>query len=375
MSRRGVVASYREKVADGHIEADQAQIAAAERLDALAAALDARAASMRGLMARLRKHNPPAVRGVYIHGAVGRGKSMLMDLFYDEVAFKPKRRSHFHEFMAETHERLAVARKTASGDPVLQVASEIAAGAGLICFDELHVTDIADAMILGRLFKVLFASGVTFVATSNARPDELYKNGLNRQLFLPFIDLIEDNMDVVELKSAKDFRLDKLYGRQLYFAPLGAAATAELDAHWDRLTGHDAGAATELEVKGRRLPVPRAAMGVARFHFADLCERPLGAADYLQIAHAFHTIIIDGIPVLGPHRRDVARRFINLIDTLYDNRVCLIASAEAEPVALYPKGDGAELFQRTVSRLTEMRSEAYLEGRALRASTQPAPAP
>jgi cell division protein ZapE len=374
MTRRGVLARYHDKVSEGHIEPDAAQAAAAERLDLLARALEASGGSA-GLFSFLRKPKGPPPRGVYIHGAVGRGKSMLMDLFFDSVHFSPKRRSHFHEFMAEAHDRLASARKTAAGDPVLQVASEIAKGARLICFDELHVTDIADAMILGRLFKVLFGGGVTFVATSNARPQDLYRNGLNRQLFLPFIDLVEDHMDVLELKSAKDFRLDKLHGRQLYFAPSDGKAKAELDAHWDRLTGHEPGEPAVLEVKGRQLKVPLSAMGVARFSFADLCEKPLGAGDYLQIAHAYHTLVMDGIPVLGSHRRDVARRFINLIDTLYDNRVCLIASAEAEPAQLYVKGDGAELFQRTVSRLTEMRSEAYLEGRELRASTLPIAAP
>jgi cell division protein ZapE len=315
----------------------------------------------------LRRSKAPAPQGLYIHGSVGRGKTMLMDLFFDTVAFKPKHRAHFHEFMADAHDRIGAARKKVDGDPIPHVAADIAKSAGLLCFDELHVTDIADAMILGRLFKVLFARGVVVVATSNAAPEDLYKNGLNRQLFLPFIDLIEDHMAVLELKSAKDFRLDKLAGRPLYFAPNDARARAELDDHWQRLTGQHPNQPLALEVKGRKLHVPSASMGVARFSFADLCEKPLGSADYLQIAHHFHTVLMDDIPVLGPGRRNEARRFINLIDTLYDSRVCLIASAEAEPDSLYQKGDGADLFQRTASRLTEMRSEAYLVGRAARA--------
>jgi cell division protein ZapE len=330
-------------------------------------ALSAWRPAQSGLAALFRKPTAPP-RGLYIHGSVGRGKTMLMDLFHEEVAFSPKQRSHFHEFMAEVHERIGAARRTLEGDPIPVVAGEVAKNARLLCFDELHVTDIADAMILGRLFRHLFTQGVVVVATSNASPGELYKNGLNRQLFLPFIDLIEDHMDVLELKAAKDFRLDKLAGRPLYFTPADAAARSELDAHWERLTGHHTPAPIELEVKGRRLHVPLAAMGVARFSFSELCERPLGALDFLRIAHAFHTLLVEGIPVLGPSRRDIARRFATLIDTLYDNRVCLIASAEAEPAALYPSGEGAELFQRTASRLMEMRSEAYLSARGARAA-------
>jgi cell division protein ZapE len=309
---------------------------------------------------------PP--RGVYMHGAVGRGKTMLMDLFYEATDFAPKRRLHFHEFMSEVHERIARGRATTDGDPIPFVAAEIAAGAGLLCFDELHVTDIADAMILARLFKVLFERDLVLVATSNAPPDRLYWNGLNRQLFLPFIDLIEGEMDVVELRAAKDFRLDKLAGRQLYFCPCDRRAATAIEDHWQRQTGHHPAAPATLEVKGRSLRVPMASMGVARFTFADLCEKPLGTVDYLQVAHAFHTVLLEGIPVLGPAQRNEARRLINLIDTLYDNRVCLIASGDAEPHLLYPAGDGANLFERTASRLMEMRSEAYLAGRATRAA-------
>jgi cell division protein ZapE len=215
-------------------------------------------------------------------------------------------------------------------------------------------------MIIARLFKALFERGLVVVATSNAAPDRLYWNGLNRQLFLPFVSLVERHMHVLELHAAKDFRLDKLAGRQLYFSPCDGRAEAGLAEHWERLTGHHPGAPAAIEVKGRKVDVPLASMGVARFTFADLCERPLGSLDYLHIAHAYHTIVLEGVPVLTADRRNAARRLIHLIDTLYDNRNCLIVSAEAEPDRLYPEGDGAQLFERTASRLMEMRSEAYL---------------
>jgi cell division protein ZapE len=288
---------------------------------------------------------------------------MLMDLFFEAVAFEPKLRCHFHEFMAEVHERIGAARKAVDGDPIPTVAAAIAEEAHLLCFDELQVTDIADAMILGRLFERLFDRGVVVVATSNSAPRALYKDGLNRQLFLPFIGLIERHMDVVELLAAKDYRLDKLAGLPLYFAPCDAEASTELDRHWRRLTGGHQGRAEAVQVKGRSVPVPVASMGVARFAFADLCEAPLGALDYLHIAHAYHTILLDRIPAFRPERRAAMRRFVALIDTLYDNGTCLIASAEAEPERLYVEGPDAEIFQRTASRLMEMRSEAYLAGR------------
>jgi len=359
MSR--ILDSYRQRLSEGEIAADPAQLALAERLDRLAADL-AKLAKHRGRFLGLFLKDVPPPKGLYVWGGVGRGKTMLMDLFFEEVPFERRRRAHFHEFMADVHERIALARKEVPGDPIPHVARAIAAEAQLLCFDELHVTDIADAMILGRLFEALFAGGTVVVATSNAHPADLYRNGLNRSLFLPFIDLIRAYMDVVELKAEKDFRLDKLSGAQLYFAPADATAKEALDEHWDRLTGKHAGKQIALEVKGRKLVVPAASVGVARFGFAELCDRPLGANDYLHIAHAFHTVIIDDIPLLTPDRRDVARRFINLVDAFYDNRICLIASAAAEPDALYPKGDGSDLFQRTASRLMEMRSEAYLIG-------------
>jgi cell division protein ZapE len=265
--------------------------------------------------------------------------------------------------MAEVHDHIGAARKSVPGDPIPYVARVLAAKARLICFDELHVTDIADAMILGRLFKGLLEQPVVIVATSNVPPGELYKNGLNRALFLPFIDLVAQHMDVEELLAAKDFRLEKLVGRPLYFTPADAHAKAEMDRLWTQLTGNHPGAPMDLEVKGHKVHVPRASMGVARFAFADLCAQPLGANDFLHVAHAFHTVLIDGIPSFSNVQRDVTRRFVTLIDTLYDSRVCLIASAAAEPDVLYPAGDMQFLFERTSSRLFEMRSEGYLTGR------------
>ncbi len=364
----GVLRQYQERLAAGGLTPDAAQKLCAERLDELAAALARQAADRARLFGRWRKTAGGALRGLYVHGGVGRGKTMLMDLFFETVPEPKKRRIHFHAFMAEAHERIGDARKSVDGDPLPTVAAAFAAEAHLLCFDELFVSDIADAMVLGRLFRVMFERGVVVVATSNAHPSELYRDGLNRQLFLPFIDEIEDRMDVIELLSAQDFRLAKLSGHKLYYSPDDEAARKALDEHWLRLTGQRAGAASHITVKGRTIPVPQAGMGAARFKFGDLCEVPLGPLDYLALAREFHTVFIDGIPMLGPARRDVARRFITLIDTLYDNHVCLIASADAEPDGLYPKGDGSEHFLRTASRLMEMRSDAFLAGRAKRAA-------
>jgi cell division protein ZapE len=359
-----VLTRYQARIAASEVSADPAQLLVVAQLDRLAAELTTWKPRKSGFLGQWFGGGiTEAPGGLYIHGGVGRGKTMLMDLFFETVTFAPKRRLHFHEFMAETHDLINESRHAVEGDPIPYVAASIARKAQLLCFDELHVTDIADAMILGRLFKKLFEANVIIVATSNVTPQDLYKNGLQRSSFLDAIGLIETHMQVIELTSAKDYRLDKLSGQPLYFTPLDAASHASLRASFQRLTGAPTGKPTVLEIKGRQLRINEAAAGVACVTFADLCEQPLGTLDYLAIANNFHTVIMDGIPVLRPDQRNAARRFINLIDTLYDGRICLIASAASEPNELYATGDGAFLFERTVSRLTEMRTEGYLTAR------------
>ena len=357
---RFVSISYEQRVAAGEITADPAQRHVAGHLDRLAEGFVQWQRARSGIRGYFSGAKNGCPRGLYIHGGVGRGKTMLMDLFHAGLPYDGKRRVHFHEFMADVHERIARHRSHGGGDTLAAVAKEIAGQSPLLCLDEFQVTDIADAMILGRLFQGLFGANAVVVATSNAPPRGLYKNGLNRGLFLPFIAMLEEKLDVIGLLSATDYRLEKLAGRRLYFMPADARACSELDAHWERLTGHHPLEPVTLEIKGRPLAIRRASMGVARCTFAELCETPLGPLDYLHLAHAFHTLIIEDIPRLGPERRNEARRFINLIDTLYDNKVCLIASAAAEPHEIYAGGDGADAFERTASRLMEMRSEMYL---------------
>ena len=363
-------ARYKSLVTSGAIEADPAQARAVEAFAALDEQLSRyRPARKQGFFGRLfgdKKDSAP--RGLYVHGEVGRGKTMLMDLFFEQSQVMHKRRAHFHEFMADAHERIynfrqSIARgEIADADVVYLTASSIFDEAWLLCFDEFHVTDIADAMILGRLFARLFELGTVVVATSNVAPADLYKGGLNRALFLPFIDQIQEHMDVLRLDSRTDFRLEKLAGVKMWMVPADDAAEAALDAAWIKLTGGARGEAVDLTVKGRKLHVPRAASGVARFSFTDLCEQPLGASDYLRLAHDYHTIMIDRIPAMDAADRNAAKRFIALIDTLYDNAVKLMASADADPMSLYSATDGTEAmeFQRTVSRLIEMGSESYL---------------
>ena len=308
------------------------------------------------------------IKGLYIHGDVGRGKTMLMDLFFGLSSVKRKRRAHFHEFMADVHERLNAVRqemkagRIVDADPIRHVADALAEESWLLCFDEFHVTDIADAMILGRLFTQLFEQGVVVVATSNVEPDDLYKDGLNRALFVPFITLLRAHMDVVRLEAPKDFRLEKLSGQPVWYVPADEDAEVALNIAWQRLTGTLSGEPCEIPMKGRVIRVAEAAKGVARFSFAQLCGQPLGASDYLRIAREFHTIILDRVPVMDYPQRNEAKRFIALIDTLYDNAVKLVASAAAEPSALYLATEGYEAneFKRTASRLFEMRSNEYL---------------
>jgi cell division protein ZapE len=363
-------AHYQALVASGAIEADAAQARAAEAF----AGLEQRLASYRpvrkqGLLGRLfadKDEAPP--RGLYVHGEVGRGKTMLMDLFFQQSMVVHKRRAHFHEFMAEVHERIYGYRQNiargeiADGDVIALTAAAIFDEAWLLCFDEFHVTDIADAMILGRLFSKLFELGTVVVATSNVAPEDLYKGGLNRALFLPFIAQISDHMDVLRLDARTDFRLEKLVGVKMLLVPADAKAEAALDKAWARMTGNARCKPRDISIKGRILHVPCSADGVARFSFSDLCEKPLAASDYLRLAHDYHTILIDRIPVMDYPERNAAKRFIALIDTLYDNAVKLMASAAADPPSLYraTEGDEANEFKRTSSRLIEMSSQSYL---------------
>ncbi|MBN9023723.1 MAG: AFG1 family ATPase [Rhizobiales bacterium] len=378
-----VAARYDALVADGSVTPDPAQRALVARLDRLVEELaEARPAS-RGALARLFGPRPKrALRGLYVHGAVGRGKTMLMDVFFAAAPVPDKRRAHFHDFMADVHERIHKARQaTRDGkgraDPIAPVAASIAAETRLLCLDEFAVEDIADAMILSRLFEALFANGLVLVATSNAEPEALYRNGLNRALFVPFIAILRQHVDVVELGARTDYRLEKLGRAPVYVTPLGAEARGALDRIWRSLTGTEHGEAGTLTVKGRALRVPEVARGVARFSFRDLCETALGAGDYAAIARAFHTVIVDDVPVIDPARRDVARRFINLVDVLYDRGIKLVASAAAEPEGLYRASSGEEAFafRRTASRLTEMRSAEYLAAATRAAAAVPAEGP
>jgi cell division protein ZapE len=361
---------YEALVSSGAIERDAAQAAAVEAFADLEARLSTyKPARKHGLLGRLfadKNGGPP--RGLYIHGEVGRGKTMLMDLFFQQSPVEHKRRAHFHEFMAEVHERIYGFRQNiargeiADGDVIALTAQSIFDQAWLLCFDEFHVTDIADAMILGRLFSKLFELGTVVVATSNVAPDDLYKGGLNRALFLPFIAQISDHMDVLRLDARTDFRLEKLAGVKMWLVPADRDADAALDKAWGKMTGNAPCKPRDISIKGRVLRVPCSAHGVARFSFTELCEKPLAASDYLRLAHDYHTLLIDHIPVMDYAERNAAKRFISLIDTLYDNAVKLMASAAADPVSLYVATDGNEAneFKRTSSRLIEMSSESYL---------------
>jgi cell division protein ZapE len=358
-------------VAAGERQRDPAQAAIARRLDHLTAELLAsrpsRKANALGWLFATRKKDHAPVKGLYIHGGVGRGKTMLMDMFFDAVPIQRKRRAHFHAFMADVHERIYRHRQkfkngeTKQADPIPPVASELFAEARLLCFDEFSVTDIADAMILARLFGELFAKGCVLVATSNVEPSELYRDGLNRGLFLPFIDLLKANAEIVSLDTETDYRLKKTNGHPVWLAPLGPETEAAMDRAWYVETGGTPETSDEIGRKGRKIHVPSAAGRSARFTFADLCAQPLGAADYLAILSKYRTIFIDHVPHLGPHLRNETKRFIILVDALYDQGARLFASAVAEPQLLLTAKKGTEGFEfdRTVSRLIEMQSAEY----------------
>lgn len=361
----GLRAVYDALVAAGELKPDPDQVVAAAKLADIQEQLEA--VPPRGsTLWRFLGKKPDPVRGLYLWGGVGRGKSMLMDLFFDAVQIGRKRRAHFHEFMLDIHFRLKLEREKEEGDPIPPVVEALADEARLLCFDEMVVNNMADAAIMSRLFAGLFDAGVTVVTTSNRHPDDLYKDGLNRQLFLPFIDLVKARLDVVALDGPTDYRRDRLGNARTWLVPNGPEATKSLAETFFRLTDYPpedrANVPTaELDVgAGRTLHVPKALKGVAVFSFKRLCAEARGAADYLAIARRFHTVIIVGIPVLGPENRNEAARFVTLIDALYEYRVKLLASADAEPDRLYPEGDGRFEFERTASRLIEMQSEDYL---------------
>ncbi|SCY22614.1 cell division protein ZapE [Microvirga guangxiensis] len=367
---QSITARYDALVASGAIERDPAQVKLLRQLETLAEGLGnyrlARKPSALGWL--FGKKNPAPPKGLYVWGSVGRGKTMLMDLFFEALPVKRKRRVHFHAFMADVHERIHEFRqKLKTGevkgdDPIAPVAETLAQEAWVLCFDEFTVTDIADAMILGRLFTALFAHGVVVVATSNVEPQHLYEGGLNRSLFLPFIELLQERMGVLKLESRTDFRLEKLAGSPVFYAPANEHSRAALNHAFKSLTGREQGKPVTLTVKGHHVEVPQAASGVARFSFEDLCSKPLGAADYLTVADEFETVILENIPRMSFERRNEAKRFIMLVDAFYDAKVKLLASAETEVHELYQADSGREAFEfdRTVSRLIEMRSEEYL---------------
>ena len=358
-----VGSAYAALVVAGELKPDPAQAGAVAALERLAASLTN---GRGGLLKRLLGEPTEPLAGVYLWGGVGRGKSMLMDLAFDHIAIQPKRRVHFHAFMLETHQRLRQARASEEGDPLDEVAERIADEARLLAFDEMIVNNPADAMILSRLFEKLLATGVKVVTTSNRPPQDLYQDGLNRELFLPFIALIGQRMEVVAVDGPTDYRLDRLEGVEVWHVPNGPAATQALSTAFFKLTDYAVEdrakvPSEELDVGGgRMLHVPKSLKGVAVFSFKRLCGEARGAADYLAIAHRFHTVIIVGIPVMTRAMRNEASRFATLIDSLYEHRVKLLAGADAEPAGLYPEGDGSFEFARTVSRLEEMRSAEYL---------------
>ena len=379
-SRSSISARYDALVAQGVLQREPSQLAVIDKLEALLERISHPPAQNQGWMQRALsaiKRADTTPRGLYLWGGVGRGKTMMMDFFFDAAPIEKKRRAHFHSFMSDVHERLHRARKNAQNDgadPVSRVAQEIAAQTELLCFDEFAVTDIADATILARLFSTLFAAGVIVVATSNVEPARLYEGGRNRDLFLPFIALLQQRMDVLRLETPFDFRAQKDCTGDVYITPVGAEATAALDALFLALTGATHGAPATIEIKRRAIFLPQVVGRVARAPFVDLCGRALAAGDYLALAQKFDAVIFDDVPLMGIEQRNEARRLIMLIDVLYEARALLALSAAAEPLALYQAAHGAEAreFHRAASRLNEMRSQSYLEntvaGRALTAS-------
>ncbi|WP_373502569.1 cell division protein ZapE [Aestuariivirga sp.] len=352
-----VLREYERRRDAGELKPDAAQLPVLARLDALAEALAA-LPKPGGLRSIFRK-SPAPPKGLYIYGDVGRGKTMVMDLFFSQVQVEPKRRVHFHAFMQDVHARLHKVRKSHTQDAIAPVAKAIAAEARLLCLDEMQVTDIADAMIVGRLFEGLFAAGTVIVTTSNLKPQDLYRDGLNRHLFLPFIKLIGEKLETISLDSQTDHRLGRVKAHETFLAPLTPGNDAHLQDLWRKLTDTEQGDPMEIDVLGRKLHVPQAAHGCARFSFAELCDKPLGPPDYIALAHNFRIVFVEHIPALNPERRNEAKRFVLLIDTLYDGKVRLVATSAQAPEGIYPAGDHAFEFGRTVSRLKEMQSASW----------------
>ncbi len=366
----GPISAYRTLLENGEIQEDPLQAGAAETLQRLHDDLKiyVPSAGASGWRARLGfgRSAKPVPRGLYIFGPAGRGKSMLMDLFFEGAPSSTKRRVHFHEFMIEVHDTIHTWRQSPDkpqdeDDPLLRIAQEIAGKSGLLCFDEFHVTNIADAMMLGRLFEGFFDAGVVVVATSNFAPNDLYMNGLQRDRFLPFIDLIKQKLDIHELSSPTDYRQARLSRMQVYHTPLGDKSDHALDLAFGELTDGARIGDETLTVKGREIEVMRAARGVAYFDFEELCERALGAEDYIAVGDCFHTVVLNGIPKMSPEMRNEAKRFMNLIDVLYEKKVNLVAAADAQPDGLHADGTHAFEFQRTVSRLMEMQTSEYID--------------
>lgn len=354
----GPKSSYEAQIASGELRSDANQLIAVNALQSLYEALGKERGNKRILGSFFKSKPEAGPKGLYLWGGVGRGKSMLMDLFFETAPVERKRRVHFHAFMQEIHEALRHARANGLTDPLKHVADSLVKQVQLLCFDELQITDITDAMIVGRLFGALFEGGVTVVTTSNRVPDDLYKDGLNRKLFLPFIEMIKDHLEILELVSDTDHRQAALQSETLYFTPLGPKADTSMNALWERLAG-DVGEPLVLMNKGRSLTVPSFLNGAGRGSFSDFCEVPFGPSDFLMIAEALSVLFLDNVPILNRTKANEAKRFVTLVDALYEAETRLICSAAAEPDTLYEEGAGAFEFERTASRLVEMRSGSW----------------